>query len=62
MSNQKMTISKEEILSKIKDNDPIISRILSTKTCKYEDYINNIYDKSFSEKDQSNIKSDFEHD
>lgn len=62
MSSQKMTISKEEILSKIKDNDPIISRILSTKTCKYEDYINNIYDKFFSEKDQSNIKSDFEHD
>ena len=62
MSSQKMIISKEEILSKIKDNDPIISRILSTKTCKYEDYINNIYNKSFSEKNHSNIKSDSDHD
>ena len=44
MSSQQIVINKEEILNRIRDNDPIISRILSTKTCKYEEYINNEYD------------------
>jgi len=62
MSSQQIVINKEDILSRIRDNGPIISRILSTKTCKYEDYVNNIYFTSFSEKDHSNIKSNFDHD
>ena len=45
MSSQQI-ISKEQIINRIRNNDPIISRILSTKTCNYEDYIKSIYDTS----------------